>query len=294
MKAKQDRLYADVEFLTTIQPPRNYQNLDSLNRVAEYIYQALEKAGCEMSYQEFQAGGESYKNVIGLVKGVSEERIIVGAHYDVYGDFPGADDNASAVAGMLETARLLHEYRQQSNKKLPYTMEFVGYNLEEPPFFASAEMGSAVHAKYIYDNNIPLKLMICYEMIGYFSDEPGSQDFPDPTLASFFPDKGNFIICAGQSQDGPEVVKFAKAMQAHCDIMVYPVATPFTDDLVGLSDQRCYWDYDYLAVMINDTAFMRNPNYHQPTDTIDTLNFEKMADVVNGTFGGMMEWIKAV
>lgn len=290
MNAQQNRLYRDVEMLTSVQPPRNYKNLTSLKKVATYIYDELAKAGCQVSYQSFTASGKEYQNVIGLVKGKSDTRIIVGAHYDVCGNQPGADDNASAVAGLLETARLLQSYRETN--ALPYTVEFVGYCLEEPPFFGTEEMGSAVHAKSIYDQQISIKFMLCYEMIGYFSDEPDSQDFPDESLKAFFPNQGNFIICAGQGKDSKTVVAFAKAMNKYGKVTAYPVATPFTDELIALSDHHNYWPYDYTAFMINDTSFMRNPHYHEVSDTIDTLDFEKMTDVVTSTFKAMVDFME--
>ena len=285
MKADKKRLFNDVEFLTSITPSRNYKNLEALDQAASYIFEQLSLAGCKTSYQLFKADRNTYKNVIGIIEGKSSERIIVGAHYDVCGNQAGADDNASAVAGLLETARLLQAYE---GKKPPFTFEFVSYCLEEPPFFATEEMGSAVHAAYIHENQVPVKLMVCYEMIGYFSDEPNSQNFPNLALADFFPDKGNFIICAGLAKDSRKVVEFAQAMKPHGNIPVFPVATPFTDELVDLSDQRNYWSRGYFAVMINDTSFMRNPHYHLPSDTIETLDFDKMKEVVNATFGALI------
>ena len=257
------RLYKDVAFLTSLQPARNYRNHTSLDAAADYIYQEFEKLGMDsLQYQPFQVGtGDTYKNISCLIKGQSPERIIIGAHYDVWDDQPGADDNASAVAGLLETARLISPFCQKHTPA--YTLEFVAYCLEEPPFFASPEMGSAVHAKQLHSNKIPLKLMICYEMIGYFSDKPGSQNFPHPSLKEVFPDKGNFIIVGGHSSQ-PEVAhQLAALMQKACNIPVYPVASTLTDGPVALSDHRSYWQYGYPAVMINDTSFLRNPNYHE-------------------------------
>nr|GFC84151.1 hypothetical protein [Tanacetum cinerariifolium] len=112
------------------------------------------------------------------------------AHYDVCGEQPGADDNASAVAGLLETARLL----QSQAATLRHRIDFVAYSLEEPPFFGTEYMGSAVHAQSLHDAGARVRAMLCYEMIGYFSDEPGSQQFPDAALAARYPSTGNFII----------------------------------------------------------------------------------------------------
>lgn len=286
------RLYRDVEFLTSLSPARNYRNQQSLDKAAGYIYDAFAGMGFDsLEYQPFEvSGGSTYKNVSALLKGELEERILIGAHYDVWDDQPGADDNASAVAGLLETARLITAIRKQ--KQLRYTLEFVGYCLEEPPFFATPEMGSAVHAKSIHQHKTPLLLMVCYEMIGYFSEEPGSQGFPHPSLKAMFPDKGNFIIVGGHSSQQKVAHDFAALMQKACTIPVFPVASTLTDGPAGLSDHRSYWEYGYPAVMINDTSFLRNPNYHEKTDTIDTLNFEKMGEVVNGVTGAILSLTK--
>lgn len=279
------RLYQDVEFLTSLQPARSYQNKQSLEKASRYIYEELHRLDFDkIEYQEFTVrGGGKYRNVSALYKGKSEERIIIGAHYDVCGDQPGADDNASAVAGMLETARLIQEYQQK--EKLNYTLEFVGYCLEEPPFFGTEEMGSAVHARQMVNEKVPVKYMIAYEMIGYFSDAPNSQNFPDPALKSMFPSTGNFVVIAGHSSQKEVAATLATRIQAHCTTPVFPVAFPVTDGLANLSDHRNYSKHGYNAVMVNNTSFLRNPHYHMPTDTIDTLDFDKMGDVVKGVTG---------
>src|SRR5207342_1395907 len=136
-----------------------------------------------------------YSNIIASYNPKATKRLIVGAHYDVCGNQPGADDNASAVAGLLETARLLGENKPE----IDYQIDLVAYCLEEPPFFSTQHMGSFVHAKSLHENKIDVIGMICYEMIGYFSDQPNSQPFPAPELAKIFPSTANFIIVVGIS-----------------------------------------------------------------------------------------------
>ncbi|WP_243900290.1 M28 family peptidase [Hymenobacter defluvii] len=173
MAANHTRLYADVQFLTELQPARNYRNLASLNQAPNYIQAALRQAGGQPQDQVFRVDGQKYRNVIASYGPPDAPRLVVGAHYDVCGDQPGADDNASAVAGLLETARLLHEQRPA----LCYRLDLVAYCLEEPPYFATDNMGSAVHAKSLQEAGVVVWAMICYEMIGYFSDVPGSQNW---------------------------------------------------------------------------------------------------------------------
>ncbi|WP_375416469.1 M28 family peptidase [uncultured Hymenobacter sp.] len=288
MPADQSRLYADVAFLTNLHPARTYRNLESLNRAADYIKGAFEKLRVPVTEQAFEADGRRYRNIIASFGPPEAERIIVGAHYDVCGEQPGADDNASAVAGLLETARLLH-LASPTNPALKHRIDFVAYPNEEPPYFATEHMGSAVHAKSLRAAKVPVRAMLCYEMIGYFNDRPGSQHFPDDALAKLYPSTGNFIIVVGKMGQEKITQQVQTLMQAHAGTLdVQRINLPENMGLAGLSDHRNYWAQGYEAVMINDTSFLRNPNYHQPTDTIGTLDFARMAQVVNGVFGALL------
>ncbi|HEX8561448.1 MAG TPA: M28 family peptidase [Flavobacterium sp.] len=286
MKARRSRLYNDVEFLTELRPYRNYRNVDSLNKVCDYVRLEFAAAGFDVQDQTWKIDGIEYTNVIGTYNKGKQKRLIVGAHYDVCGDQPGADDNASAVAGLLETARLLGESRPE----LDYQIDLVAFCLEEPPFFASHQMGSYVHAKSLHDQNADLIGMICFEMIGYFSDEPNSQSFPDPALAEIYPHTANFIIVVGISEfhDFNERVK--SLMSEKSEVDVQSISFPSENGLAGLSDQRNYWKFGYPALMINDTSFIRNPNYHLKSDTIETLDFEKMTEVVTGAYHAIVNF----
>ncbi len=280
MKAQTERLYQDVAFLTTIAPARNYQNKAALQEAVNYIDNAIRKAGTDPVHQTWTASGELYTNIIASYNADKTKRLIVGAHYDVCGNQPGADDNASAVAGLLELVRLISELQP----KLDYRIDFVAYCLEEPPFFGTEQMGSFVHAKSLHDSNTDVLGMICLEMIGYFSDEPGSQPFPLPELASLYPDVANFIIVVGLDKHAAFAKRIHSLMREKSKIDVQLITFPEGSDLAGLSDQRNYWKLGYNALMINDTSFIRNPHYHLPSDTIDTLDFEKMTEVVNSTY----------
>ena len=284
MKADQTRLHADVEFLTELRPARNYRHPASLNQAADYIKTEFEKLNCRVEEQPFRVDGQLYRNIIASFGPAEAERIIIGAHYDVCGEQPGADDNASAVAGLLETARLLAARAAPLTRRI----DFVAFSLEEPPFFGTEDMGSAVHAKSLHDQHVAVRAMICYEMIGYFSDEPNSQRFPDERLARLYPNTGNFITVVGKQGQEALVRQVQQLMQAHADLDVQSISLPSSVGLVGLSDHRNYWRYGYQALMINDTSFLRNPHYHQPTDTIDTLDFRRMAEVVNGVLGAVL------
>jgi Zn-dependent M28 family amino/carboxypeptidase len=277
MKANKDRLYADVAFLTSLTPARNYRNKVSLEKTYKYIQTELEAAGAVTELQNWQAEGGTYYNVVASYNTTETKRLVVGAHYDVCGEQPGADDNASAVAGLLETARLLFAEKPQ----LDYRIDLVAYCLEEPPFFGSHQMGSYVHAKSLYDSKADVIGMICYEMIGYFSDAPNSQPFPSLALAKRYPHVANFIIVVGIEEYTAFNNNVHRLMAAGAGIDVQVIHFPSGSGLAGLSDQRSYWAFGYPALMINDTAFVRNPHYHTKLDTIETLDFDKMTEVVS-------------
>ena len=275
-KKQIERVYKDVEFLTSIRPYRNYLNVESLNKTADYIYKTFKNFSDEVYFQEFSVGGDLYKNVICSINTHLKERIIIGAHYDVAGNTPGADDNASGVAGLLELLRLLHD------KKTNYRIDFAAYTLEEPPFFGTRKMGSFIHAKSLYKAKAKIKVMICLEMIGYFSDEEGSQQFPLPFMNLFYPEIGNFIGVVGNLFQRRITKRIRDLMRKGSDIPVYSINAPAILPGVDFSDHRNFWHFGYNAVMITDTSFYRNPNYHRKTDTIATLDFEKMYSVIQG------------
>ncbi len=283
LKAQLPRLYKDVQFLTDLRPYRNYMNLNSLEKLCEYLRNELKAVGYGTRNQKWIAAENEYTNVIGSYNPQKSKRLIVGAHYDVAGDQPGADDNASAVAGLLETARLLAENKPD----LDYRIDLVAYCLEEPPFFTSNQMGSYVHARSLYEEKVDVIGMICYEMIGYFSEEPGSQGFPDPALAKIYPDKGNFIIVLGTHDFSSFNEKVLNLMKQNARIDVQAIDLP-REGLAGMSDQRSYWRFDYPALMINDTSFLRNPNYHMKSDTLKTLDFDKMTEVLNCSYNAVV------
>lgn len=278
--AQTERLYRDVKFLTDLRPFRNHRNLESLEKVCEYLRTEFSEMGYTPEDQKWNADGNEYTNVIASYNSQKSKRLIVGAHYDVAGDQPGADDNASAVAGLLETARLVSENKPE----LDYRIDFVAYCLEEPPYFGSDKMGSYVHAKSVHDQKADVLGMICYEMIGYFSDEPGSQGFPNEQMAKQYPDAGNFIIVVGVEEYLDFNTKVFDLMKQDANIDVRPANLPHSMGLAGLSDQRSYWRFDYPALMINNSSFLRNPNYHKKSDTIETLDFPKMTEVVNCSY----------
>jgi hypothetical protein len=277
------RLEAHVRMLAETFVPRDESHPENLDRVAGYIRAELQAAGGRVEDQPFQVRGTVYRNVIASFGPETRERIVVGAHYDAAGPYPGADDNASGVAGLLELARLL-------GKNSPRTrVDLVAYSLEEPPHFGGSVMGSAVHAASLREQRVRLRAMIALEMIGYFTDAPHSQRFPLPALKSLYPSTGNFITVAGKLGQGALARRIKKAMRRASPLGVESISAPAALPGISLSDHRNYWMAGYPAVMITDTAFYRNDNYHSASDTPDTLDYRRMAMVVQGLDAAVRE-----
>ncbi len=257
---------------------RNYQNTDQLNEIAEYIKNEFLKYTDHVSFQEYEVDGVTYKNVIGSFGAQNQKRIIVGAHYDVCGNQEGADDNATGVTGLLELARLLN------GQPLAYRIDLVAYTLEEPPYFRTENMGSYVHAQSLAENHTDVYGMVCLEMIGYFSDEKKSQDYPLGILSLFYGNKGNYITLVKKYGAGKFAKKFTRKYKTAATIRTKKFTGPEGLQGIDFSDHLNYWKFGYSAIMVTNTAFYRNKNYHQPTDTMETLDIHRMSKVIDGVF----------
>ena len=266
-----------VQFLTTRALPRDASHPKSLERSAAYIAIHFRAAGGDTSLQRFDARRGSYVNVVARFGPTNSTAplLVIGAHYDAFGEhapLPAADDNASGTAGLLELARLLGRDRPRQPVLL------VAFSTEEPPFFGSDEMGSAVHAQSLADAGTRVRGMISLEMIGYFADE---QSWPNPLFEAIYPNRGDFIGVAGGWQDRALARHVKRAIDGAGIPVVSFTGPRATSDA---SDQRNYWRHGWKAVVITDTAFLRNPYYHTRHDTAETLDYEKMARVVDGVF----------
>lgn len=264
----------DLLFLTKLEKPRNYKNITSLNKVADYIKNEFSKVCDSVDFQTYKVQGKEYKNVIGSIGLHHSQRIIIGAHYDVYGNSEGADDNASGVVGLLELARLL------SKQKLNYRIDFAAYTLEEPPFFRTMNMGSYIHAKYLHDHKMNVKGMICLESIGYFNDNHNSQEYPVKEMSSIYGTKGNFITVVQNEKREKFSAKISDLMVKQQLIETKPFVGSSLLPGVDFSDHLNYWKFNFEAVMITNTAFYRNKHYHTKEDRLKTLDIEKINLVV--------------
>lgn len=278
-----------VNFLTGLEPARNHANVGSLDRAADYIADKLRETGGAVRLQEFTVDGAGYKNVIASFPGQSRSRILIGAHYDVAGDQPGADDNASGVAVLLELAFLIKEGRAEL-PLLPHPVDLVAFSLEEPPYFRTEHMGSAIHAKSLAREKVDLEVMIALDCVGYYTDSPGSQNFPVPGMSFLYPDRGNFIGVIGKTGQGSLVKRVKRLLKRRIQFPVESITAPALLSGVDFSDHLNYWKHDYPALMISDTALYRNHNYHRPGDRPETLDYDKMSQLANGLYGLIVDW----
>lgn len=262
---------------------RNHQNVAQLNVIADYIKSHFLTYSDSVHFQEYEVDGQVYKNVICSFGTENAQRIIVGAHYDVCGNQEGADDNASGVVALLELASQLKG--QTLNKRI----DLVAYTLEEPPYFRTVYMGSAVHAKYLSDHKIDVFGMLSIEMIGYFKDEKKTQNYPLGILSWFYGNKGNYITLVNKFNKGRFAKQFGRYFKKTKTINTKKFTGPKKLPGIDFSDHLNYWNYGYSALMITDTSFYRNKNYHQKTDTLETLDVGRMAKVIDGIYLALLK-----
>jgi Peptidase family M28 len=297
MTISADGLRRDVEALCA-NGPRNTWSIGSLRAAARLIEESFIASG-------YQAERHVYAEEIGGVNIVAEchpERsegpggpgaressprpprsladarddiIVIGAHYDSVFDSPGADDNASGVAALLALAR---RFAGSSHAK---TLRFVAFANEEPPHFQTPAMGSYAYARRCHERGERIEAMLSLEMLGYFDDRAGSQQYPPP-LSLFYPRTGDFIGFAGNLRSRALVRRCVKAFRKHARIGAQSAALPELIPQIGWSDQWSFWQFGWPGLMVTDTALFRNPHYHTARDLPPTLDYERMALVVEG------------
>jgi Zn-dependent M28 family amino/carboxypeptidase len=250
-----------------------------LAAVEKFIKAEFEHYGLEVESDSFLYSGETFHNIVARLRAPENgPLIIIGAHFDSVMGTPGADDNASGVAVLLETARLL------SQIALPMQVLFCAFNLEEFNM-----IGSSAFARKLKAAGKNVAAMISLEMVGYKDSRPGSQKLP-VGLSRFYPDRGDFIAVIGNWRSNALLRKFAAGMRQVAGLPVETLSVPgkgMVIPAVRLSDHAPFWDLGYPALMITDTSFYRNPNYHVGTDTIDTLDIDFMARVCEGVVRGV-------
>jgi hypothetical protein len=272
-----DRLRTHVSVIASA--PRNVQNEKGLERAALYIEQALLGFGYVLDRQIFEVDGATIRNIEAkqvTSAGSAASTLVIGAHYDSYEDSPGANDNGTGTAALIELAGLLRDHRPQGTQ-----LRFVFFVNEEPPYYRTPDMGSWRYAKSLAERGEAVRGMISLETLGVYSDDPGSQRYPPP-FGMIFPSKGNFVAFVGLPGGRPFLHEVIASFRRN---KPFPTIGGVGPDILagfGLSDHWAFHQFGFPALMITDTAYYRYPHYHLPTDTPDRVDHEKLARVVHG------------
>lgn len=272
-----EQLQQHIRYLSENIGERNMWEYENLIAAEEYISTVFKEQGYEIEKQEYFVKEKKVNNVIAKVHGTTrhDEIIVVGAHYDTVQGSPGADDNASGVAAMLEISRLL------SQQKISRTIYFVAFVNEEPPFFYTRRMGSYQYAKKLRKEKTNVIAMLSLESIGYYSDKSKSQSYPFP-FNFFYPKKGNFIGFVGNLSSKKLVYDVIERFRQQTQFPSEGVFAPSWIPGVGWSDQWSFWQSGYQGIMVTDTALFRNPTYHTESDVADLIDYERTARVTAG------------
>ncbi len=256
---------------------RNVYREAELHAAANYIESELAGLGYAVTRQTYLARGVESANIEVILPGQRwpDESLVVGAHYDTVWKSPGADDNASAVAALIEIARLLKGFAPGR------TLKLVAFANEEPPFFFWGEMGSQVYARAARKRKENIRLMISLEMLGYYRDEPGSQEYP-PVFKYFHPDRANFIAFVSNITSRHVMRRAERAFRRHSDFLLETAAAFGWIPGIAWSDHISFWRTGYRGFMVTDTAFFRNPHYHAEEDTPDKLDYPRLAMLTEG------------
>jgi Zn-dependent M28 family amino/carboxypeptidase len=284
--ALKENLFRHVDRLAGLIGPRHLGQPRALAAAAQFVENELSGAGYAVERQTYAIDGNEVANIVAELPGAgrNSEVVVVGAHYDTVRGTPGADDNASAVAVLIEAARLMRQLHP------PRAVRFVGFPCEEVPHFHTGEMGSQVYARRCRERGERISGMLCLEMVGYYTTEPASQLVPSSIpryLHRAFPKWGNFLAAVGNLRSWRLSWKFRRGFKRAVRFPLFSIVLPESVTEIRFSDNSSFWDQGYEALMLTDTSFLRNPHYHLPTDTPDTLDYPRMAEVTRGVVGGV-------
>lgn len=257
--------------------PRSLYNPEVLQKAADFVVQRFEASGWTVKRLEYMVGLRRCENIEVEKRGTKfpDEIVIVGAHYDTVSFTPGADDNASGVAAMLALAE---RFAMAAPER---TLRLVAFTNEEPIYFQTDAMGSRVYARQCKARGEKIVAMLALETMGYFTDAKKTQHYPFP-LSLFYPSRGNFLAIVGNRESGALVKRVKKVFAAAEVLPVESASLPGGLQGVGWSDHWSFWQEGWPAAMVTDTAPFRNHNYHRSTDTVDTLDYARLAAAVHG------------
>jgi len=272
-----DHLKEHVTVLAGQIGERNLDHYQRLEAAAAYIRHDLEQQEYKVTEADYDVQGKTVRNLYTYVDGtdMSKGILVIGAHYDSVSLSPGANDNASGVATVLELARILKNESPNQGIMLAF------FSNEEPPYFQTGEMGSLKLAREFQWQKLPITAMISVETIGYYSDQPGSQKYPS-AISSLYPNTGNFIGFVSDLHSRSLLHRAIAEFRSSTHFPSEGANLPSSIKGVGWSDHWSFWQIGVPAIMVTDTAPFRYPHYHQPSDTPDKLDYDKMARVVVG------------
>ena len=273
------RLQADLEILAGEIGERNMVKYDNYMAAKEFLIQSWQQMGYTVETQKYEVKGTPAYNLYVTIEGSEEpdKFAVVGAHYDSVEGAPGANDNGSGVVGLLELSRLLRDATPKTSIML------VMFANEEPPYFQKSSMGSLVFAKSIERAGVEVVSMLSLETMGYYSDERGSQKAPFP-LNLFYPDTGNFIGVISNNGSASLAKTIFNIFKEIALIPAERASLPSYIPGIGWSDHWSFWKAGYKGVMLTDTAPYRYPYYHTEEDTPDKIQYDKVAQVVEGVY----------
>jgi len=253
---------------------RNVMNQRALHAAADYLRRQWKSQGYEVIAHEYTIERERWANLEVSRRGrkTPNEIVVIGAHYDSVFGSPGANDNGSGVAALLELARLF------AARDTERTVRFVAFVNEEPPLFRTGDMGSRQYARAARAKNEDIRAMLSLETIGHYNDAPGSQHYP-PLFSPFFPDRGNFIGMVSNIGSRALLRQAVSAFRAASDFPLEYVSTFGWVPGVDWSDHGSFWSEGYPAIMVTDTALYRYPYYHSAQDTPDKVDYARLARV---------------
>ena len=282
------KLVQHVDHLAGQIGPRILARPESISATINYLESQWQEMGYEVRREKYDSADGPAMNLAVEIPGSkpSSDVVVLGAHYDTVANTPGADDNASAVAVLLEVSRLVKSFQPKK------TFRFVSFACEEAPYMSLDSMGSQYHARQAKQRGERI-VLLCLEMVGFFRDEAGSQQVPASIprwLHGLFPKQGNFLAAVGNWNSWQLSWAFRRGFKRGTRQRLFSICLPEKIQEIRRSDNSSFWDQGYSALMLTDTSFLRNANYHQPSDTPDTLDYDAMTEVALGV-ASAMKWL---
>lgn len=282
-------LESDIYFMSVTLGPRNAFSYERLRQCAAWIKKRWESQGYAVKSHTFSIQGQDYENLEIEIKGRKSptEIVIVSAQYDTLPDSPGANNNASGVAVLLQLSNLLKNYSPDR------TLRLINFVNEEDPFFGTEWMGSFTYAEDVYKRNENIKIMLSIDSIGIYKDEPGSQKLPFP-FSVFYPDRGNFLAFIGDFDSRTYMIRATKGFKKGSSFPIKAGVVPKWVKGAAWSDHSSFWKFGFAGMQITDTGAFRSPYHTTAEDTMEKIDIEALSRIVMGMYGSIIELTQIV